>query len=88
MTMLKERRPTDADRSAAPPPGRRGMPAGDVLLAMLVCLLVWTLLFGPELKRASEKQPLGARRTISLALLAPFVAVSNVMQITDVTDGV
>jgi hypothetical protein len=88
MTTLTEHRPTEADRTAPPPPGRRGMPAGDVLLAMLVCLLLWTFLFGPELKRASEKQPIGARRSISLALLTPFVAVSNLTQITDVTDAV
>jgi uncharacterized protein len=88
MTTLTEHRPAEADHSAPPPPGRRGMPAGDVLLAMLVCLLLWTFLFGPELKRASEKQPIGARRSVSLALLAPFVAVSNLTQITDVTDAV
>jgi hypothetical protein len=95
-----ERRPTGADEhgrpvlgptsrdtwSAAPPPGRLGMPAGKVLTVILVALLGWTLLFGPELLRAADAQPLGLRRTVSLAVLAPFVWVSDVTQLSAVTD--
>jgi hypothetical protein len=78
----------DLDRSAAPPPGREGMPAGGVFLVMAVCLLGWALLFAPELKRASERQPLGLRRTVSLAFLRPLAAVSDVAQLSDVTGAV
>jgi hypothetical protein len=44
------------------PAGRRGMPAGSVLIVMLVCLLMWGVLYAPELKRSSEAQPSGLRR--------------------------
>ncbi|HEX6130543.1 MAG TPA: hypothetical protein VF044_02375, partial [Actinomycetota bacterium] len=64
------------------------MPAGRVLAVVLVCLLVWTLLFAPELRRAAEAQPLGARRTVSLAVLAPFVWLSDVTRLSAVTDPV
>ena len=64
------------------------MPAGRVFLVMLVCLLLWTFLFGPTLKRAAEASPTGARRTVALDVLTPFVAVSDVLQITKLTDAI
>ena len=64
------------------------MPAGRVFVVMLVCLLLWAFLFGPTMKRAAEASPAGARRTVALAVLAPFVAVSDVLQITRLTDAV
>jgi uncharacterized protein len=64
------------------------MPAGKVLVVMLVCLLAWGLLYAPTLKRASEAQPLGTRRTISLWVLTPLAAISNGLQLTRLTDGV
>jgi len=80
--------PTSRDTWAAtPPPGRLGMPAGKVLTVVLVSLVVWTLLFGPELRRAADAQPLGLRRTVSLAVLAPFVWVSDVTRLSAVTDA-
>jgi uncharacterized protein len=75
------------DRSAAPPPGRDGMPAGRVLSVALVCLLVWTLLFGPELRRAAEAQPPGARRSTALAVLAPFTWISDTTRLSSLTDA-
>ena len=46
------------DGSRTPvPSGRRTMPAGRVLIVMLVALVVWALLYAPSLKRASEAQP-------------------------------
>jgi hypothetical protein len=57
--------------------GRRLMPAGRVLVVILVTLLVWTVLYAPTMKRAAEASPLGVRRTVSLAVLAPFAAVSD-----------
>ncbi len=68
--------------------GRRTMPAGRVFIVMLVCLLGWTLLFAPTMKRAAEASPDGARRTAALAVLTPFVAISDALQITKLTDGV
>lgn len=56
---------------------RRLMPAGRVLVVILVSLLVWTVLYAPTMKRAAEASPLGARRTVSLALLRPIAAVSD-----------
>ena len=74
--------------AAAAPPARLGMPAGRVLTVVVVSLAVWTLLFGPELKRSAEEQPLGLRRTVSIAVLTPFVWVSEVTGLASVTDGV
>lgn len=76
----RERTPT----GGAPPDvaakvlyGRRLMPAGRVLVVILVSLLTWTLLYAPTMKRAAEASPLGARRTMSLAILTPIAAVSE-----------
>ncbi len=41
-----------------------------------------------RLKRASEAQPLGTRRTVSLWVLNPLAAMSNGLQLTKLTDGV
>jgi len=57
--------------------GRRLMPAGRVLVVLLVTLLVWTLLYAPTLKRAADASPLGVRRTASLVVLTPFAAISE-----------
>ncbi len=64
------------------------MPAGRTFIVMLVCLLVWGFLFAPTIKRAAEASPDGARRTVSLAVLTPFVAISDALRITDATDAV
>ena len=56
---------------------RRLMPAGHVLVVIVVTLLTWTLLYAPTLKRAAEASPLGARRTVSLVVLRPIAAVSD-----------
>jgi len=64
------------------------MPAGDVMVVILVCLLVWGLLDAPALKRSSEAQPIGTRRTVSLWVLGPLAAISNVVQLTRVTNVV
>jgi hypothetical protein len=68
-------------------PGRHTMPAGRVLVVMLVCLLMWTVLYAPSLKRASEAQPLGTRRTVSLWVLRPLASISDVFQLTKITDA-
>jgi hypothetical protein len=68
-------------------PRRRAMPAGKVLIVILVALLVWGLLYAPELKRSAEAGPLGTRRTVVLSLLGPIVWVSDHTKLTDLTDA-
>ncbi|HSH33162.1 MAG TPA: hypothetical protein VLB31_06045, partial [Actinomycetota bacterium] len=74
--------------SRTPSHGRATMPAGKVLIVMVVALVVWALLFAPTLKRSSEAQPLGTRRTVSLWILGPMAAISNGLQLTKATDAV
>src|SRR6266480_7110138 len=84
-TAPKHERPDDpTDR---PPPGRRGMPAGRVLVALLVGIVLWGLLYAPELKRSSEAQPAGLRRTVSLAVLGPLVWVEDRVGLTRLIDN-
>jgi hypothetical protein len=64
------------------------MPAGRVLIVILVALIVWALLYAPSLKRASEAQPLGTRRTVSLWVLRPLAAISEGLQLRAATDGI
>jgi uncharacterized protein len=94
-TGTRPRGPGAAPDREAPPAGtserrvdrRRGMPAGRVLITILTCLLVWTLLFAPELKRSSEAQPAGLRRTVSLAVLTPIAWISDHIGLTHLTDS-
>jgi uncharacterized protein len=67
-------------------PRRRTMPAGRVLVVLLVGLLVWALLYAPELKRSSEAQPDGLRKTVSLAVLRPIVWVEDRLGIGGLVD--
>jgi hypothetical protein len=64
------------------------MPAGRVFVVMLVCLLLWTFLFSPALKRSAEASPVGARRSAALAVLGPLSAISDALQLTKLTDAV
>src|SRR5262245_32318263 len=87
------RRTQDETRPTAGPQRRRGperrtMPAGGVLIAMLVCLALWTVLFSPNLKRSAEASPEGTRRSVSLAVLGPVAAVSDALRLSLVTDAV
>src|SRR5262245_18071864 len=68
--------------------GRRLMPAGRVLVVLLVALLVWTLLYAPTMKRAADASPLGIRRTVSLAILTPFAALSDWTGIGDLAGAI
>lgn len=69
------------------PNDRPTMAAGRVFVAMLVSLLVWTLLFAPTLKRSADASPLGTRRSVALAVLAPFAWVSDTFRLTSATDA-
>jgi hypothetical protein len=86
-TTRDETRPT-AGPKRHPSPERRTMPAGGVLVAMLVCLTLWTVLFSPSLKRSAEASPEGARRSVSLAVLGPVAALSDALRLSAVTDAV
>src|SRR4051794_41316725 len=65
------------DFNASPPKRRRVMPAGRALIVVLVALLVWAVLYAPELKRSAETGDVGTRRTVSLAILDPLVWVTD-----------
>jgi len=69
------------------PPRRRAMPAGRTFIVIAVCLLVWTLLYAPELRRSAEAAPVGTRRSLSMAMLSPLVWVSDHVGLTSVTDA-
>ena len=43
------------------------MPAGRALVVILVCLITWTFLYAPTMKRQAEASPEGLRRTLSIA---------------------
>jgi hypothetical protein len=80
--------PSAAAAARTPVPrGRSTMPAGKVMVVILVCLLLWGLLYAPSLRRSSEAQPLGTRRTVSLWVLGPLATISNVLQLTRITDA-
>jgi hypothetical protein len=64
------------------------MPAGRVLIVILVALLTWTCMYAPTLKRAAEASPLGLRRTVSLAVLTPVAAVSDWIGINELADTI
>lgn len=85
--LTAEHQSREADAHASAASGRETMPAGRVLVVILVALLVWGFLYAPSLRRASDAQPEGARRTASLWVLRPIVAISDLLQITVVTDG-
>jgi len=67
---------------------RRLMPAGRVLVVILVALLAWTLLYAPIMKRAAEASPLGARRTVSLAVLTPIATVSDWIGVNEIANTI
>ena len=66
--------------------GGSTMAAGRVLLVIVVALITWAFLLAPTLKRASEAQPLGTRRTVSLWVLRPIAAISDFVQLTSATE--
>ncbi len=63
------------------------MPAANVLIVLLVCMLAWTLLYSPELLRAAETHPDGPRRDISIAVLSPIAWLADLTRLGAVTDA-
>lgn len=60
----------------APEPERRTVRARDAFVTLVVCLGLWALLFAPVLERDAESGPVGARRTLALAVLRPLTTLS------------
>ncbi|MFL5797320.1 MAG: DUF459 domain-containing protein [Actinomycetota bacterium] len=56
---------------------RYGLAAGQVLVAMVVCMGVWTILSAHALHKAAEASPVGKRRTAALTVLGPIDALSH-----------
>jgi hypothetical protein len=67
--------------------GRRTVTARQARTAMLVCLGLWAVLFGPVLQRNAETGPLGARRTAALAVLRPVTVFSDALSVSRATEG-
>jgi uncharacterized protein len=63
------------------------MPAGRALIAIVVTLLVWGLLYAPELRRSAEVSDVGTRRSIALSLLAPVVWLTDRVGLTSAVDA-
>jgi lysophospholipase L1-like esterase len=84
----ERREETPAEGPARGLYARRLMPAGRVLVVILVSLLTWTMLYAPTMKRAAEASPLGARRTVSLAVLRPIAAVSDWIGLNELADSI
>lgn len=59
--------------------GRRTMPAGTVLLVVLIALLLGGLLNVRSLAEAAQRQPPGFKRDASLVLVWPFQQVSELL---------
>ena len=62
-------------------PGTRrfGLAAGQVLVVLLICMLVWTVLSAHSLHKSSEAAPGGARRDASLAVLGPIDGLTHLL---------
>ncbi|MGH9171743.1 MAG: hypothetical protein ACRD0Z_12870 [Acidimicrobiales bacterium] len=56
--------------------------AGRILGVGLLCFAIWTLLDGNELYNSAVAGPLGARRTVAVAVLRPVAAVSNFLHLS------
>ena len=73
---------------AAPARGRRTVTARHGLLTVVVCLVSWGLLFSPVLERNAKSGPVGARRTVALAVLRPVTAISDAFLVGGTTEAV
>jgi uncharacterized protein len=67
---------------------RRLVPAGKVLIVLLVCLSLWSLLAASSLEQAAETSSLGARRTAALAVLGPLAALNRFLGLDQLTGTV
>ncbi|MGI9647085.1 MAG: SGNH/GDSL hydrolase family protein [Acidimicrobiia bacterium] len=70
------------------PPVIRPMPAGHVLVVMIVALLGGALLNAQALLRTAERQELGTGRSVALAFAEPLASVSGFLRIDTPRDAV
>src|SRR5690242_13302716 len=68
-------------------PTRRLGSAGRVLVLAIICLLGWALLSSPDLLRTAQASPIGARRTVAIAVLRPFARLSDILGLDRLTGG-
>lgn len=68
-------------------PTRRLGSAGRVLVLATICLLGWALLSSPDLLRDAQASPIGARRTVAIAVLRPMSRLSEMLGLTRLTGG-
>ena len=82
--VLTPRERTERAEPGAPTDERRRVSYREVLVALVVCLVVWTVLFAPILERNARTGPVGTRRSVSLAVLRPITSISDALGITAV----
>jgi hypothetical protein len=75
-------------RPILPAPARRTVRARDAFVTLVVALVLWALLFAPVLERDAEGAPVGARRTVALAVLRPLAAASETLGLDRAADVV
>jgi lysophospholipase L1-like esterase len=68
-------------------PTRRLGSAGRVLVIGTICFLGWALLSAPDLLRNAQASPIGARRTVAIAVLRPLTRLSEMMALDRVAGG-
>jgi uncharacterized protein len=78
---------SDDERTPDDPRQPRSMPAGRVLIVIVVTLVVWAVLYAPELKRSAEAADVGSRRSVALSLLDPVVWVTDHVGLTAAADA-
>src|SRR5439155_9356819 len=61
--------------------------AGRVLVLAIICLMGWGLLSAPDLLRSAQASPIGARRTVAIAVLRPFARLSDMLGLDRLTVG-
>jgi len=66
-------------------PTRRLGSAGRVLVIAIICLLGWALLSAPDLLHNAQASPIGARRTVAIAVLRPFERLSEMLGLDRLT---
>lgn len=69
-------------------PAIRPLPAGHVLVVMMVALLGGALLNAQALLRTAERQELGTGRSVALAFAEPLASVSGFLRIDAPRDGI
>jgi len=65
------------DRRDPDRPTRRLAPAGHILLTLVTCLLLWLFVAAPSLEASAKASDVGARRSVSLAVLGPIARAAS-----------